>query len=222
MHPFLAAALASAVLSQAASLASPPIVQPGAPGQAGRVLTPEQSAALSRTRVTETDVRFMQHMLVHHAQAVEMVELARLHGSDPGLRRLAERMGEGQAAEMLIMREWLASRGRDMTAGGPEAHQGHGRHGSTEAHMPGMLSPDEMRSLAAARGGEFDRLFLQGMILHHQGALAMVDDLMADARSAEDPVLSELANSIVADQAAEILRMQLMLSNLTVPVEDRS
>ena len=219
----LLAVLVSALLSQAAQ--TPPIVQPGAPGQPSRAITARDAVALSRTTFIEADVRFMQHMIVHHAQAVEMVELLRAHGADAQVKLLGERIALSQAAEVERMRGWLAERGQTLEApSSSHEHHGHSHSHGGEPHpepdlddlaaMRGMLTPRQMRALAEARGAAFDRLFLQGMIQHHQGALGMVDALLAVPGAAEDPSLSDFAASVVADQSAEILRMQNLLSAL--------
>ena len=210
---------------------TPPIFNPGAPGQASRVVTADEAVALSRTTFNTADVAFMQHMIVHHAQAVEMVELLRAQGADATVKLLGERIALSQEAEMAIMREWLTVRGQSVDMAGmdhaahtaPAVAAGHDHHAmrppaQAEADdtpvMPGMLSSRQMRTLAASRGPAFDRLFLQGMIHHHQGALDMVDDLLATPDAAEDPTLSDFASAVVADQSAEILRMQNLLSDL--------
>jgi len=219
------------------SLQTPPIFHPGAPGAAARTITPDQAVALSRTSFTADDVGFMQHMLVHHAQAVEMVALLEAHGADPTVKLLGRRIAMSQEAEMGVMRGWLADRGQPLEMPGM-AHGGHAMAGhamaghemaghdtasmpgqqageaSDQAVMPGMLSPRQMQTLAAARGTTFDKLFLAGMIQHHQGALDMVDALLTEETAAQDPVLSDFTTSVVADQSAEILRMQSVLSGL--------
>ena len=230
--------LVAGVLIATGSLQTPPIFHPGAPGGApARMITPEQAVALSRTSFTADDVAFMQHMLVHHAQAVEMVALLETQGADPVVKRLGQRIAMSQEAEMAVMRGWLTDRGQPldmpgMAHGGHSGHAmaspamaGHDRAGhdmasmptgeaSDQAVMPGMLSPRQMQALAAAQGPAFDKLFLAGMIQHHQGALDMVDALLADDAAAQDPVLSDFTTSVVADQSAEILRMQSVLSGL--------
>lgn len=212
---------------------TPPIFNPGAPGQASRVISATEAVELSRTTFSAADIAFMQHMIVHHAQAVEMVELLREQGADATVKRLGERIAQSQEAEMAIMREWLTVRGQSVEMAGmdhaghpaPAAPAGHDHHAMAPARgaqtsaddtpvMAGMLSPRQMRTLAAARGAAFDKLFLEGMIQHHQGALDMVDDLMATPDAAEDPTLSDFTSSVVADQSAEILRMQNLLSDL--------
>ena len=215
--------------AQSAPAPSVPIFQPGAPGQASRIVTPEAARALGRTTFTADDVRFMQHMIVHHAQAVEMVELLETHGTDPTVGLMGRRIALSQEAEIALMRGWLAERGQaeamtDM-AGMHAGHGGmdHSAHMNPAAAAPdpddvapmaGMLTPRQMRTLADARGTAFDRLFLTGMIQHHQGALDMVDDLMTRPDAANDTMLSDFAAAVVADQQAEILRMQSLLSDL--------
>ena len=198
---------------------TPPIFNPGAPGTSSRVISAAESVELSRTGFVEADVRFMQHMIVHHAQAVEMVQLMETRASSPTVRRLGERIAQSQAAEMDLMREWLE--GRAPVTAPADPHAGHGGHGahpvgaaSDVPVMPGMLSPAQMEALAAATGPAFDRLFLEGMIQHHQGAIGMVEALLADPDAAEDPMLSDFTSSVTADQSAEILRMQGILSEL--------
>lgn len=211
MIPTLAALIAGLV---GGSPQTPPIFNPGSPGEPSRVISADEAVALSRTGYVEADVRFMQHMLVHHAQAVEMVELLKTRGASEQVRRLGERIAQSQQAEMDLMEEWLLSRGLPTSAPDPHAgHRGHAPDPNTPA-MPGMLSPAQMAELAAASGPGFDRLFLQGMIRHHQGALDMVEDLLAHPDTAEDPMLSDFASSVTADQSAEILRMQSILSEL--------
>ena len=201
---------------------SPPIFNPGAPGAPSRVISAAEAVALSRTTFTPGDAQFMQHMVVHHGQAVEMVELLRAKGADPKVKLMGERIALSQEAEIELMRNWLADRGQAQTmdmhashAGMSHAgHAGHSMPASDTPIMPGMLSPAQMQTLAASSGTDFDRLFLQGMIQHHQGALDMVDDLLAQPDAAQDPMLSDFASSVVADQSAEILRMQSLLSDL--------
>ena len=211
---------------------SPPIFNPGAPGQPSRIITPAEARELSRSTYTPADVVFMQHMIVHHAQAVEMVELLETRGENPRVKRLGQRIALSQAAEMDLMRGWLEERGEPLEMDGMShgsagamdhsAHSGmdhgaHTGHGATPDPddtpvMAGMLTPRQMRTLAAAQGNAFDRLFLTGMIQHHQGALDMVADLMATPNPAQDTLLSDFTTSVVADQQAEILRMQSLLS----------
>ncbi|RZJ38774.1 MAG: DUF305 domain-containing protein [Brevundimonas sp.] len=177
---------------------------------------------LARTTFTQDDVRFMQHMIVHHGQAVEMVALLDAHGETPRVKLLGRRIAMSQEAEIALMRDWLTARSQPLDMpdmhghGGMDhaAHTGHSMPASETPLMPGMLSPAQMERLASARGVEFDRLFLTGMIQHHQGALDMVQALLALPDAAEDTLLSDFTTSVVADQSAEILRMQTLLSDL--------
>ena len=222
---------AFAALSAAALLAAqdpPPLQNPGAPGEATRAITAQESVDMSRSRHTQADIRFMQHMIVHHDQAVEMNALIAERTSTQQVIALGERIARTQHSEMAMMRRWL--RERDAPLSDPHLHHGHAMHSGHSGHgdhagmghdagdrddvplMPGMLSPHQMAELAAARGRSFDRLFLEGMIHHHEGALAMVEALLAEPGNGEDPQLSEFLTHVTADQAAEILRMQSMLS----------
>ena len=211
MHLILGVVLAG-LIAAPANAQTPPIFQPGAPGADARVITAREAVGLSRTGFVKADVRFMRHMIVHHAQAVEMVELMPARAASETVRRLGERIAQSQAAEMALMEEWLVGRSQPVTVADP--HAGHHGAAPDEPLMPGMLSPSQMAALAAASGPAFDRLFLEGMIRHHQGALDMVDALLAHPDTAEDPLLSEFVSSVVADQSAEILRMQSILSEL--------
>jgi uncharacterized protein (DUF305 family) len=187
------------------------------------VVTPAEALALGRSTFTGDDVAFMQHMIVHHGQAVEMVGLLQTRGVHPTVRRLGERIALSQEAEIALMRGWLSDRGQPLEMPGMggghagmdhSAHAGHAMPASDQPIMAGMLSPAQMQALAAASGPAFDRLFLEGMIRHHQGALDMVDALLANPGAAEDTLLSDFTTSVVADQSAEILRMRSLLSDL--------
>lgn len=208
--------LIAGLIAVASGPQTPPIFQPGAPGAPARTITPAEAVSLSRTTFTAGDVAFMQHMIVHHAQAVEMVELLEARGASPTVRSLGRRIALGQQAEVELMRTWLVERGQATQMPGMD-HSRHSVDGAPASDipiMPGMLSPARMQALAAVAGPDFDRLFLEGMIQHHRGALDMVDALMAQPGAAEDTLLSDFIISIVADQSAEILRMQSLLSDL--------
>jgi uncharacterized protein (DUF305 family) len=207
----VALALVMAVSGLAASCRSAgqhaPIVHPGAPGEASRTITAAKAVDLSGVGYTPTDVRFMQGMIGHHAQAIEMTELLRTRSQRDDMRLLARRIEISQADEIGLMRGWLQRRGQEV----PSEHAHH-MPGATL--MPGMLSPEEMDRLAAATGDQFDRLFLEGMIKHHDGALIMVSDLFASAGAGQEPEIFAFASDVDADQRIEIDRMSAMLSEL--------
>ena len=146
----------------------------------------------------------MQGMIGHHAQALEMCALLKSRTSRDDMRLLAQRIEISQADEIRMMQEWLRARGAEV----PDEHAHHA-HGA--ALMPGMLTPDEMRRLAAASGAEFDRLFLEFMIKHHAGALTMVNDLFSQPGAGQESEIFAFASDVDADQRMEIDRMGAML-----------
>ena len=208
-HRPVAVLLFSLAMSGCAATAgaqSAPIVQPGAPGKPSRVISPEE-AARARPGVSAADVKFMQGMIGHHAQAVEMTDLLKSRTQSAEMRKLAERIGVSQIDEMKMMREWLAGHGADVP--GEHAH-----HAPGAPLMPGMLTPQEMARLTASTGEDFDRLFLEYMIKHHEGAIVMVKDLFATAGAAQDADIYAFAADVNADQRMEIARMSAMLKEL--------
>ena len=180
------------------------IIQPGAPGQASREIQPSQATDFSEIRVTQADVKFMQGMIGHHEQAVEMVALMPERTARTDMKLLGRRIDESQTDEIKMMEHWLQARGQTL----PDPHAHH-MHGATL--MPGMLTEEQMAQLTAANGADFDRLFLQFMIQHHQGALVMVKDLFAARGAAQDSEIFAFATDVDADQTAEIQRMAAML-----------
>lgn len=215
----LALVLSGVVTPGAAAVQDPaPIFQPGAPGDAAQSLTPAQSVALGQTRYTADDVRFMQHMIVHHAQAVEMGDLIDGRTDHAGITLMGSRISMSQTTEIAMMRTWLTRRGEALAMQTDHTghHAGHAMPAapSETPVMPGMLSPAQMARLAAADGAAFDRLYLDGMILHHQGAIDMVEALLRHPGAGEDPELSEFLSSVIADQSAEIARMGAMRAAL--------
>jgi uncharacterized protein (DUF305 family) len=166
---------------------------------------PEQPAPALRYPSTEADARFMTAMIAHHTQAITMAGWAPTHAASPAVRRLAERILSGQQDEIATMRQWLGERGRPV----PEGE--HAVHGHL---MPGMLTEAQMRRLAEARGPEFDRLFLDSMIGHHRGAVAMVKELFGTPGAAQDQTVFKFANDVNVDQTTEIARMERMLAAL--------
>jgi uncharacterized protein (DUF305 family) len=202
----------SALMLGASSIAfaqSAPIVQPGAPGQESRDLSAEEAANLAGTSYTRADVKFMQGMIVHHQQAVDMAELVADRTNTEEIVSVAGRIEASQADEISFMREWLAARGEPV--GMAMMGQGDGAHGA----MKGMATPEQMAALAAAEGVEFDRQFLTLMIAHHEGALDMVETLLEQPGSAADPVLFRFVGDIENDQTSEIDRMDAVLAGLS-------
>jgi len=153
---------------------------------------------------TEADVQFMQGMIHHHAQALDMTALVPDHSNRDAMKRLALRIQLSQDDEIGMMQKWLQARGKEVP--GVHAH-----HISGAALMPGMLTAGQMDRLAKAKGPEFDRLFLEGMIQHHGGALTMVHDLLATPGAAQASDIFAFTSDILSDQQAEINRMQSML-----------
>ncbi len=201
--------LNGAVLAQDA-----PIVQPGAPGQDGRELTAEEAVQIAANRYSEDDVRFMQGMILHHFQAVQMSALVPDRADLQDVRDIASRIDATQADEIEFMRGWLIERGEDAPDPQNDAHaMHHAHHGHHD--MAGMATPAQMEALAAASGTEFDALFLELMIAHHDGAVEMVDHLLRQRGSAYDPVLFDFVNDVRGEQRAEIRRMDALLSDLS-------
>jgi uncharacterized protein (DUF305 family) len=206
---FLAAALTVSAACKTAggsSAGSAPILQPGAPGQATRTITTAQATDLSKVQATAADVKFMQGMIGHHAQAVEMVDLLNQNTTNPDMKRLGLRIKVSQEDEMNMMRKWLEERGQEIP--GPHAHHMPG------GMMPGMLTDEEMAQLAAAKGKEFDRLFLRGMIKHHGGAIMMVDELFNTPGAGQEGGIFAFASDVNSDQRMEIDRMGAMLKEI--------
>ena len=204
----LVAVLSGAPACRSVDSGPPVLVQPGAPGEATRAISPANATDVSPISATAADVRFMQEMITHHAQAVEMTALLRTRTARADMRLLAGRIEASQEDEMAFMRRWLQVRGH--TA--PDAHAHH-EHGARL--MPGMLTPEDMMRLAAATGPDFDRLFLEGMIKHHAGALEMVASLFASPRAGQDTEIFAFASDVDADQRIEIARMEGMWLDVT-------
>lgn len=188
----------------APAAAPAPIVQPGAPGEPSRVVDAQQAAEMPGVQHAAADVRFMQGMIAHHAQAIVMSRMAEANGANPRLLKLANKIDQSQMPEILQMQGWLryykqevpdTSSWRTMT-------------------MDGMLNEQQMKELEAAKGVEFDRVFLNYMIMHHEGALKMVKDLFAAPRAGQEVDVGIFANDVVTAQTAEIGVMRQMLAAL--------
>jgi len=197
---------------------APVVVQPGAPGQPTRTLPSSTRATLPPP--SPADVHFMQGMIMHHAQAVEMTALIESHTENRELRTLGERISRSQSDEIKFMKRWLEARGRKQEAGAastmpshllPHTHDTH--TSSDHMLMPGMLTAKQMDELRNANGKEFDRLFLFGMIQHHNGALVMVKELFDTSGAGEDAELFNFATDVDSGQRAEIRVMERMLGD---------
>jgi uncharacterized protein (DUF305 family) len=184
------------------------VVQPGSPGDAVRVLAPDE-AILPPTPHTEADVRFMQGMIPHHAQALAMTALAPTRTTRADIRQLARRIELSQLDEIALMQRWLAE--RNETVPEPAIARMHHLTGSEHEFMPGMLTHEQMAQLAAASGPEFDRLFVEHMIAHHEGAVAMVYELFWSPGGAQGDDIHKYASDVEADQTIEIRRMRALL-----------
>lgn len=219
----LALLLSAALAACAGGSAAPAPVQPGAPGEASRTADP---AAVQRAGAvySEADVAFIHGMIPHHAQALVMTELVEERTATPEIRLMAERIDISQQDEIRLMQRWLRTRGLPVPEIGSmvehAAHQATGEHpaqhhaAAGHAMMPGMLTEAQLAELAAARGAEFDRLFLRYMIQHHLGALAMVDTLFAQPGGGQQGDIYQIAEAIATDQRIEIDRMQQLLARL--------
>lgn len=222
MAAALACFLSPQVCAQQADPKSPPpsVVQPGAPGQPTRTLPSSTRATLPPR--SPKDVEFMQGMIMHHAQAVEMTALIESHTKNKELRLLGARISASQSDEMKLMKRWLETRGEPVSPPMPNM-AGHdmSSHDMSSHHMlmPGMLTPKQMDALRKAKGAEFDRLFLSGMIQHHNGALIMVKDLFDTAGAGQDAELFNFTTDVDSGQRAEIRIMQTMLGEK--PVEEK-
>jgi uncharacterized protein (DUF305 family) len=196
---------------RAASAGTPQIIQPGAPGEASRVVDARAAADTSKVEFTPADVRFMQGMIGHHRQALDMTALVATNSSNEAIRKLAHRIELSQADEIKMMQEWLTRRGQAV----PDEHAHHA-HGAVL--MPGMLTAEEMARLGQAKGPAFDRLFLESMIKHHEGALTMVKDLFAQPGAGQESDVFAFASDVDADQRMEIDRMRAALVTSKEPV----
>lgn len=195
----------------------PVVVQPGAPGKPTRTLPASTRGQLPPS--SPADVQFMQGMIMHHAQAVEMTALIQSHTENKELRSLGARISHSQSDEMKFMKRWLVTRGEPTSPAMAEmpgmdmaAMSGHSMDGASHSMlMPGMLTPKQMEALKKAKGADFDHLFLTGMIQHHNGALIMVKDLFDTAGAGQDAELFNFATDVDSGQRAEIRIMQTML-----------
>lgn len=204
--PLLIAMSLCGIVWAGSSLAQPPIVQPGAPGEPSRQISADEASNLAALRFTDADVTFMQNMIVHHRQALDMSVLVEERTQRDSVRDLAQRIALSQEDEIELMESWL--RERNLPIESDTAHHDHDL-------MAGMITDEEMEELAAADGADFDNLFLELMIKHHQGAVTMVEELLGSYGSAQDSLLFEFTSEVTADQTAEIERMTGMLAGFS-------
>jgi uncharacterized protein (DUF305 family) len=201
--------LAAMLLAPAGAIAGSPIVQPGAPGESPRELTAEEAIEIANTSYSPADVQFMQDMIPHHHQALEMAELAADRTNRQELIDVAGRIDVSQRDEIEFMQQWLRERGEHVPD--PTAHDAmHTTH-----KMAGMATPEQMAELAESNATDFDRLFLRLMITHHEGAVTMVEELLKQPGAAYDPVLFEFVNEVTNSQSTEIERMNALLVGLS-------
>lgn len=200
----LAAALFSLVVGGACAAAAPPPSSPAA-------------APAPARRANPADVAFVSGMIHHHAQALVMAELARDRAASPAIRTLSERIHVSQTDEIRIMQLWLSDMGEPVPEPSPTGMRMTMGGVEHDMLMPGMLSADQMARLEAARGPEFDRLFLAYMIQHHEGALEMVEALFAAHGGGVDDTIYKMASDTFADQGSEIDRMQRLLDSMNGP-----
>jgi uncharacterized protein (DUF305 family) len=216
--------------AQQGDSATPVVVQPGAPGKPSKTLPPTTKGAPPQW--SQADVEFMQGMIMHHEQAVEMTALIASHTENKDVRSLGERISSSQTDEIKFMQRWLAARGEavsmampaGMSDGDASGKPGMGASSHPTAPMamalmPGMLTAEQMEALRKAKGAEFDQLFLTGMIQHHNGALIMVKDLFDTAGAGQDADLFDFATDADNTQRAEIRIMQAMLEKK--PLEEK-
>ena len=212
MTPKLRTLAAGLLLSTATTALAQqaPIVLPGAPGAAPRVIDEDEATRLSDTRFSPADVKFLQDMIVHHQQAVDLAALVEGRSNNSDIVAIAGRIDASQADEIAFMREWLAERGQ------PAAMQHHAGMDHAAHHlMMGMATPAQVAELGTLESTAFDRLFLQLMVRHHGGAIDMVETLHDQPGTAYDPVMFEFTNDLVKEQQAEIDRMNAILAELS-------
>jgi uncharacterized protein (DUF305 family) len=208
-----AAACASAAAKASAQSAASPT------GTSKAASAPPQGvhqtpAGLGQYAYSDADVNFMSGMIPHHAQAVIMAGWAPTHGARQDVAVLCERIAVGQKDEILTMQQWLRDRGLDAPDATSTRHKMKMNGMVHDMLMPGMMTDEQMAALDRARGPEFDRLFLEGMIRHHQGAIDMVDELFKSYGAAQDELIYKFASDVYADQGIEIARMHEMLGDV--------
>ena len=192
------------------------IIQPGAPGNPSKILNAEEATTIANTSYIEADVKFLQGMIVHHEQAIVMSEMADQRTNNKTILDLARRIDVSQKDEIIFMESWLKDRGEYQKVN-HSGHHNHDHNSMMHNHldMVGMATPKQLNDLSNSDSTDFDRLFLQLMITHHDGALEMVDELKKYPGNAYDPILNEFVSDLVNDQGVEIERMNTILVGLS-------
>ena len=205
--------LASQMIIAQGIIPSPPIIQPGAPGEPSKKLDAEAATDIANTSYIKADVKFLQGMIVHHEQAIIMSEMANQSTNNKTILDLAKRIDVSQKDEINFMESWLKQRNEYAD----NSHSDHHIHESHHMHMNmvGMATPKQLNDLSNSKSTDFDRLFLQLMITHHDGALEMVEELKKYPGNAYDPILNEFVSDLVNDQGIEIERMNGILVGLS-------
>ncbi len=196
------------------------VIQPGAPGQEGTIIEDADALSLGLGSHTPADVAFMQGMIHHHAQAIEMVALMDGRTNARDLIMLGKRIDISQQSEIKLMVNWLKERNEEVpmmqTMDGSDGnHAGHSGHDMSQPMMPGMLSAEQMQQLRDSEGTAFYRFWLGFMIQHHEGALTMVDELFSNPGAGQNQDIFHFASEVDIDQRIEILRMQQMLATVS-------
>jgi uncharacterized protein (DUF305 family) len=190
---------------------NPTIIQPGAPGESSKNLDPEMASNIADTSYIKADVDFLEGMIVHHEQAIVMAAMARKRTNNKTIVDLAKRIDVSQEDEINFMESWLAERNEIIVSKVKSDHMDSDMH----MHMVGMATPQQLKDLSQSKSTDFDRLFLQLMIAHHDGALDMVRELKKFSGSAYDPLLNEFVADLVNDQGVEIERMNIIAVGLS-------
>jgi uncharacterized protein (DUF305 family) len=198
----------SFLISASFLFSDPTIIQPGAPGEASKTLDPQAASNIADTSYINADVKFLQGMIIHHQQAILMSSMADKRTNNETIVDLAKRIDVSQEDEINFMESWLYDRGENK-----KDIPHHNMH--MDMGMAGMATPKQLEDLKNTKATDFDRLFLQLMIAHHDGALTMVEELREFSGSAYDPILSEFVSDLVNDQGVEIERMNTIAVNLS-------
>jgi uncharacterized protein (DUF305 family) len=217
--PSIGSSATSTTTTTTTTTSGTPSVATNATGSEAAYIARARADSL-RNPYVEADVEFMYDMIGHHAQAITMSRMAPTHGASPEVQRLASRIINAQQDEIATMERWLRDREKPIpdvpTDGGAGMMLMNGQ--AMRMLMPGMLTPEQMKALDAARGEAFDKLFLTSMIGHHTGAVSMVKDLFNTYGAAQDAVVFKFANDVNVDQTTEISRMQKMLAAITLGI----